>query len=130
MTADAPWTAATPPSWGPSWGPVETARRAASALSEAEPVETLLLLVAERAIKLLERGLHGLHRAQHRVEPLLHRLQTADRRERPIGGAIRVQQIDRFGGGVLQFLEGAALRPIGLHGAFDPFQRQAREARC
>ena len=36
---------------------------AASALSGAEPVETLLLLVAERAVKLLERGLHGLHRA-------------------------------------------------------------------
>src|SRR5262249_51303189 len=34
---------------------------AASALSGAEPVETLLLLVAERAIKLFERGLHGLH---------------------------------------------------------------------
>src|SRR5262245_25964403 len=65
-------------------------RRAASALSGAEPVETLLLLVAERTIKLFERGLHGLHRAQHRVEPLLHRLQTADRRERPISGAIRV----------------------------------------
>ena len=74
---------------------------AASALSGAEPVETLLLLVAERAIKLFERGLHGLHRAQHRVEPLFHRLQSADRRERPISGAIRVQQIDRFGGGIL-----------------------------
>ena len=36
---------------------------AASALSGAEPVETLLLLVAERAVKLLERRLHGLHRA-------------------------------------------------------------------
>ena len=36
---------------------------AALALSGAEPVETLLLLVAERAVKLLERGLHGLHRA-------------------------------------------------------------------
>jgi len=65
---------------------------AASALSVAESVETLLLLVAERAIKLFERGLHGLHRAEHRVEPLLHRLQMADRRERPISGAIRVQQ--------------------------------------
>jgi hypothetical protein len=130
-----------PPLWGPNWEPVETARVrtgiarpfplsqerteffcavgdfAASALSGAEPVETLLLLVAERAIKLFERGLHGLHRAQHRVEPLLHRLQTADRRERPISGAIRVQQIDRFGRGVLQFLEGAALRPIGLRSA-------------
>src|SRR6266481_1086656 len=74
---------------------------AASALSGAEPVETLLLLVAERAIKLFERGLHGLHRAQHRIEPLLHRLQTADRRERPLGGAIRGNQIDGLGGGIL-----------------------------
>src|SRR5262249_56716408 len=65
---------------------------AASALSGAEPVETLLLLVAERAIKLFERGLNCLHRAQHRVEPLLHRLQTADLSERPISGAIRGQQ--------------------------------------
>src|SRR5262245_58511697 len=73
----------------------------ASALSGAEAIEALLLLVAKGAIKLLERGLHGLHRAQHCIEPLLHRLQAADRRERPIGGAIRVQQIDRLGGGIL-----------------------------
>ena len=71
------------------------------ALSGAQPIETLFLLVAERAVKLLERGLHGLYRAQHRIEPLLHRLQTADRGERPISGAIRAQQIDRFGGGIL-----------------------------
>src|SRR5262249_31832127 len=61
-------------------------------LSGAEPVETLLLLVAERAIKLFERGLHGLHRAQHRVEPLLHRLlattKAARRSDRGIGAVI------------------------------------------
>src|SRR5262249_50062945 len=51
----------------------------ASALRGAEPIETLLLLVAQRSVKLLERGLDGLHRAQHRIEPLLHRLQAADR---------------------------------------------------
>ncbi len=73
----------------------------ASALGGAEPIETFLLLVAQRSVKLLERGLHGLHRAQHRVEPLLHRLQAADWRERPIGGALRAQQIDRLGRGVL-----------------------------
>ena len=73
----------------------------ASALRGAQPVETLLLLVAERCVKLLERRLNRLHRAQHRIEPLLYRLQTADRRERPISGAIRGQQIDRFGGGIL-----------------------------
>src|SRR5215471_1870043 len=74
---------------------------AASALSGAEPVETLLLLVAERAIKLFERGLHGLHRVQHRVEPLLHRLQAADRRERAVGRALRAQQTGSFSRGVL-----------------------------
>src|SRR6266446_10156196 len=42
----------------------------ASALGGAEPIETFLLLVAQRSVKLLERGLHGLHRAQHRVEQL------------------------------------------------------------
>ena len=60
----------------------------ASALRGAEPIETLFLLVAERAVKLLERGLHGLHRAQHCIEPLLHRLQAADRGERSIRGAL------------------------------------------
>src|SRR4029450_8866200 len=65
----------------------------ASALRGAEPIETLFLLVAERAVKLLERGLHGLHRAQHCIEPLLHRLQAADRGERSIRGALRAQQI-------------------------------------
>src|SRR5262249_945450 len=103
---------------------------AASALTGAEPIEALLLLVAQRSVELLERGLDGLHRAQHRIEPLLHRLQAADGRERRGGGAIRVQQIDRLGRGVLQLLERAALRSIGLHGAFDPLQRQARDTRC
>jgi hypothetical protein len=42
-----------------------------------------------------------LHPAQHCVEPLLHRLQTADRRERPISGAIRTQEIGGLGGGIL-----------------------------
>ena len=45
-----------------------------SALAGAEPIETFLLLVAERCVELVERGLNGLHRAQHRIEPLLHRL--------------------------------------------------------
>src|SRR5262249_52803818 len=102
----------------------------ASALRGAEPIETLLLLVAQRSVELLERRLDGLIRAQHRIKPLLHRLQAADRRKRPGGGAIRVQQIDRLGRGVLQLLERAALRPIGLHRAFDPLQRQACDARC
>src|SRR5262245_14846691 len=103
---------------------------AASALRGAQPIETLLLLVAERCVKLLKRGLNGLHRAQHRIKPLLHRLQAADRRERAIGRTIRAQQIDRLGGGVLQLLEGAALRLAGPYGLFDPLQRQARDARC
>src|SRR5262249_12260937 len=85
---------------------------AASALSGAQPIETLLLLVAERRVELRERGLNGLHRAQHRIEPLLHRLQTAHRRERAISRAIRAQLIDRLGSGVLQLLEGAALRLV------------------
>src|SRR5262245_8010996 len=101
-----------------------------SALRRAEPIEALLLLVAERSVKLREGGLDRLHGAQHRIEPLLHRLQAADRRERSIGGAIRAQLIDRLGCGVLQVLERAALRPIRLHGAFDPLQRQACDARC
>jgi hypothetical protein len=86
----------------------------ASALSGAESIEPLLLLVAQRCVELLERGLHGLHGAQHRIEPLLHRLQAADRGERPIGGTIRAQQTDRLRRGVLQFLERAALAAVGL----------------
>src|SRR5260370_4475163 len=78
---------------------------------------------------LLERGLYGLHGAQHRIEPLLHRLQAADRGERPIGGTIRAQQPDRLRRGVLQFLERAALTAVGLHRAFDPLQGQACDAR-
>src|SRR5262249_47554227 len=101
----------------------------ASTLRGAEPIEALLLLVAERSVKLLERGLDGLHRAQHRIEPLLHRLQAADGRERWVGGAIRAQQIDRLRRGVLQVLERAALRSIRSHGAFDPLQGQACDAR-
>src|SRR6266481_2464673 len=86
----------------------------ASALSGAESIEPLLLLVAQRCVELLERGLYGLHGAQHRIEPLLHRLQAADRGERPIGGTIRAQQTDRLRRGVLQFLERAALAAVGL----------------
>src|SRR5262245_36470898 len=64
--------------------------RAASALSGAEPVETLLLLVAERGVKLLERGLHGSHRAQRLPKGLPHRrlIDDADTRDfRPLLGA-------------------------------------------
>src|SRR5260370_16739095 len=43
-------------------------------------MEPSLLLVPNRPVELRECGLHGLHRAQHRIEPLLHRLQAADRR--------------------------------------------------
>src|SRR6266404_9543659 len=100
----------------------------ASALSGAESIEPLLLLVAQRCVELLERGLYGLHGAQHRIEPLLHRLQAADRGERPIGGTIRAQQTDRLRRGVLQFLERAALAAVGLHRAFDPLQGQATGA--
>jgi hypothetical protein len=74
---------------------------ARSALRGAEAIETLFLLVAERAVKLLERGLHGLHRAQHCIEPLLHRLQADNRGERSIRGALRAQQIGRLGRGIL-----------------------------
>src|SRR5260370_25177929 len=72
-----------------------------SPLSGAEPIETFLLLVAERCVKLLERRLHGLHRPQHGVEALLHRLQAANRRERPVGLALPAQQIGSVSRGVL-----------------------------
>src|SRR5260370_4649780 len=72
-----------------------------SPLSGAEPIETFLLLVAERCIKLLQRRLPGLHLAQHGAESLLHRLHTANRRERPVGRALRAQQIGRVSRGAL-----------------------------
>src|SRR5439155_360897 len=100
---------------------------AVSALRGAESIEPLLLLVAKRCIKLLERGLHGLHRAQHGVEPLLHRLQTANRRERAVGRAVRAQQIGSLSGGVLQVIQRAALRIVGPHRSFDPLQRPIRQ---
>src|SRR5436309_2630271 len=97
---------------------------AVSALRGAESIEPLLLLVAKRCIKLLERGLHGLHRVQHGVEPLLHRLQTANRRERAVGRAVRAQQIGSLSGGVLQVVQRAALRIVGPHRPFDALRWQ------
>src|SRR5690348_2711848 len=49
------------------------AQRRSSARARADAVELGFLLVAERAVKLDERGLNGVERPHHRVEALLHR---------------------------------------------------------
>ena len=88
-------------------------------MARRQPIEAFLLLVAERAVELLEHGLDGLHRLEHRSEPLLHGFQPDHRRERLVSWAIRFQEIDGLGGRVLELLERGALRFIGLHGPFD-----------
>src|SRR5947208_10395396 len=52
-------------------------RAAGLPLRGGEAVEALLLLVAERAVEALERRLHQLDGAQHRIQPLLHGGETA-----------------------------------------------------
>src|SRR5438552_318419 len=59
-----------------------------------QAVETLFLLVVERAVKFRERRLHGFHRSQHRIESLLHHFEASYRRERAIGRAVGFEQFD------------------------------------
>src|SRR5262249_8411539 len=99
-------------------------------LARRQAIEPLLLLVAQRAIELLQRRLDRLHCAQHRIEPLLHGLEPHHRRERAVGRAIRLEQLDRLRGGVLQLPEGAALRLIRAYGPLDLGDRQAGNASC
>src|SRR5262245_65699607 len=69
------------------FAPLRSFRRSAAARRLAsERVESRLLLVAKRRVEVLQRGLHGPRRLQHCVDPLLHRLEPADRRPRDVLG--------------------------------------------
>jgi len=99
-----------------------------SALRGAQAIESLLLLVAQGAIESRERGLHQIDRTEHRGEPLLHNLHPSGHRQRPIGRAIRLQEVHRLGGGLPQLLKRAALRVVGPHHLLDPLDRQGGDA--
>src|SRR5258707_933882 len=99
---------------------------AVSALSGAEPVETLLLLVAERAIKLFERGLHGLHRAPRLHAGLAPVPQGRDpprRRAWQRRRTRRLEDVERLRGGVLELVEHGALGIIRLDRLRDSLDR-------
>src|SRR5690348_13517602 len=105
------------------------AQRRSSARARADAVELGFLLVAERAVKLDERGLNGVERPHHRVEALLHRGETAGRGERLVGHAAQFEQIGRLRGGVFERFQGGVLLVGEPQSAGDAVDRQAGGAR-
>ena len=96
----------------------------------AERIEARLLLVRERSVEFLQRRLHGLAGLHHRLQPLLHRFQPADRSERN----------DIRAGGHAGIPTACRSRPFSWSSAlaaarsaarcvFDPLDRQIGQAR-
>src|SRR5262249_51618343 len=65
-------------------------------------VELRLLLVAQRAVEIIERSTHGLHGRQYGLQALFDRRNPCQRGGRHFAWAARLQDVFRFGGRILQ----------------------------
>src|SRR6266581_946156 len=81
----------------------------------AQRIEARLLFIAQRVVEFRERRLHGLHRGESGVEPLLHRLDPTRGGQRLVDRAIDLEAFRRLDGRVLQFVERGPLRRRGLN---------------
>src|SRR5262249_41800625 len=92
-------------------------------------IEARLLLIAQRIVEFRERRLHGLHRGERGVEPLLHRLDPTRGGQRLVGRAIDLEAFRRLDRRIPQFVERGALRRRGLDRLGDAIDRQVGHAR-
>src|SRR5262249_28695619 len=92
-------------------------------------IEARLLFIAQRIVELRERRLHGLHRGERGIEPLLHRLDPTRGGERLVGRAIDLEAFRRLDRRILQFVERGPLRWHGLDGLGDAIDRQVGHGR-
>src|SRR5690242_3536255 len=91
-------------------------------------VEARLLLGTQAGIKLVQRRLHLVGGLQHGGEPLLHRLQPADRRLRHAVRAGRLQDLDGVPRRTAQAFERLLLLARRMDRGIDPLDRQLRQA--
>src|SRR5215475_14136966 len=76
----------------------------------AERVERRLLLIGERTVEVVERRLQRLRRIDHGGQPIVHCIETSDRRLRDRLRACGLQCADGLAAGLSQPIEGLCLR--------------------
>src|SRR5882724_1011798 len=93
-----------------------------------QPIEARLLLAAQRGIELIQCRLHQFGCLHHGLEPLLHRLQPSDRRERHVVRAGGLQLLNGLLRRRAQAVERFLLRARRAYHGLDPFDRQVGQA--
>src|SRR5207245_8265656 len=93
----------------------------------AERIAACLLFVVERLIELLDHGSYRAHRLQYGLEPLAHGLEPPRRRAWQRRRTRRLEDVERFRGGVLELVERGALGIVRLDRLCDPLDRPVRQ---
>src|SRR6516225_3540292 len=88
------------------------------------PVELCLLLVAQRAIELVQGGLRRLKRLRHCGQAVLHGGEPSGRSQRRSGLTLRLQYVCRLSGRIVERLQRVILGRAQMQRTLDPVDRQ------